>query len=311
MLDLIIVGGGPAGLYSATLSSLHGLNAILIEGLSSLGGQLSALYPEKDIVDLPGFSKITAQGYINELINQNNAQKNPTPLKVDETVLSFKKIENGYEITTNKDTYQTKTILFASGMGVFSPRKIGLENEDLFTNISYSINDSSRFNNKNVIILGGGDSAVDYANMLSSKAKKVTIIHRREDFRAQTSSVKKLEENKVNILKPYSVKSLSKEDATIITIVNQDNELKLPFEELIVSYGLISKTCEFPLEIKNNGFIVNRFHMTSQENVFAIGNACYYEGKVKNITAALGEAVIAITKIDQIIHPNKNIPVHF
>ena len=75
MLDLIIVGGGPAGLYSATLSSLHGLNAILIEGLSSLGGQLSALYPEKDIVDLPGFSKITAQGYINELINQNNAQK--------------------------------------------------------------------------------------------------------------------------------------------------------------------------------------------------------------------------------------------
>ena len=178
MLDLIIVGGGPAGLYSATLSSLHGLNAILIEGLSSLGGQLSALYPEKDIVDLPGFSKITAQGYINELINQNNAQKNPTPLKVDETVLSFKKIENGYEITTNKDTYQTKTILFASGMGVFSPRKIGLENEDLFTNISYSINDSSRFNNKNVIILGGGDSAVDYANMLSSKAKKVTIIHR-------------------------------------------------------------------------------------------------------------------------------------
>lgn len=118
MNDIIIIGGGPVGIYASTLASLHGLNGLLIEGLHNLGGQLSSLYPEKDIVDLPGFKSITAQGFINELLNQNNNLTNKLDTHINETFLNYEKKEDYFIIKTNKNEYQTKTILLVSGMGV-------------------------------------------------------------------------------------------------------------------------------------------------------------------------------------------------
>ena len=225
MNDIIIIGGGPVGIYASTLASLHGLNGLLIEGLNNLGGQLSSLYPEKDIVDLPGFKSITAQGFINELLNQNNNLTNKLDTHINETFLNYEKKEDYFIVKTNKNEYQTKTILLVSGMGVFAPRKIGLENENQFKNIIYSMQNKNLYKDKEMVILGGGDSAVDWANTLSSICKKVTIIHRRDEFRAKEEAVKQMSINNVNILKPYQVKALKGDNdiAQELIITNNDN----------------------------------------------------------------------------------------
>lgn len=313
MKDLVIVGAGPIGIYAGTLASLHGLNAVLIEGQEEVGGQLTALYPEKDIVDLPGFKRITAKGFIDELMSQFNSEDNKTELLINEQVKNFEKVDDYYKVTTSKQVIETKCILLTTGMGIFTPRKIGLENEDSFDNIIYSLKDKSQYKDKVVAILGGGDSAVDWALMLSEIAKQVYIIHRRNDFRAQSSSVDALDQKGVIKLTPYNVtKLIGEKSVKTIEITDNNKESKtLDVDAIFVNYGMIPAPSSFPVEKIGTAIKVGACYQTSLENVFAIGNIISYEGKVKNITAGLGEAVIAITKIDQIIHPNKNIPVHF
>ena len=300
MNDIIIIGGGPVGIYASTLASLHGLNGLLIEGLNNLGGQLSSLYPEKDIIDLPGFKSITAQGFIDELLKQNNNLTNKLDTHINETFLNYEKKEDYFIVKTNKNEYQTKT-------------KIGLETENQFKNIIYSMQNKNLYKDKEMVILGGGDSAVDWANTLSSMCKKVTIIHRRDEFRAKEEAVKQMSINNVNILKPYQVKALKGDNdiAQELIITNNDEETSIHFDYLFVNYGLISTPIKCDLQTLLGAYKVDTSMMTSEQNIFAIGNACQYLGKVKNITCGLGEAVIAITKIDQIINPNKNIPIHF
>lgn len=315
MEDIIIIGGGPVGLYAATLASLHTLKGILLEGMDTLGGQLTSLYPEKDIIDLPGINRVRAGDYIKDLIAQTMNKPNHFDLHVHEEVKEVKTIENGYEVVTNKASYQTRFILITTGMGKFTPRKINLPNEDEFSNIYYSVPSKENFINKRVAILGGGDSAVDVANMLSDVALEVSIVHRRNDFRAQAHSVDLLKEKRVKVYKPYLIKSLEGTDGKVnkltISHLEVERDDVLPVDAIIVQYGITSSPSIFPVKTNKLGIEVNNFFETSLPNVYAIGNSCYYEGKVKNLTCGFGEAVIAITKIDQLLNPTKNIPVHF
>ena len=314
MEDIIIIGAGPIGLYAGTLASLHNLKGIIFESLSNVGGQLTSLYPEKAIIDLPGFKSILAKDYIDNLLSQQQCSSTPLPIHLNEKVISYTKKDDYFIINTTLSSYETKTILICTGMGSFEPRKAGLENEDKLKNVIYSITEKNKYRDKKIAILGGGDSAIDWAITLKDIAKEVSIIHRRGDFRGQSSSVDLMIEKGVKIYKPYLVKSFNGTDnATSITLTNigLTEEINIDVDYIFVNYGLVTSPCAFNLENKNNTFITNSYFMTSENNIFAIGNAAYYEGKVKNITSGLGEAVIAITKIDQIIHPNKNIPVHF
>lgn len=314
MEDIIIIGGGPIGIYASTLASLHGLKGILIEGLHTLGGQLTSLYPEKDIIDLPGFSKITAQGFIDELIKQQESSPNPLSVKLNEQVESFIKKEEHYIIKTSKQEYITKTILFATGMGVFKPRPIGLENEEKYSNIIYSLKEKELLKNKNVVILGGGDSAVDWANNLTGIASNISLIHRREDFRAKESAVKQMHQNGVKVYKSCTVSSLNGENNILksITVTNNKGDAQtLNLDYLFVNYGVITSLTNFNLDSDKNSFIVNSDMSTSLEGVYAIGNACTYLGKVNNIASGLGEASTAIMQIDTLLNPSKHIPSHF
>ncbi|MDD7382476.1 MAG: NAD(P)/FAD-dependent oxidoreductase [Bacillales bacterium] len=315
MDDIIIVGAGPIGLYGATLAALHLLKGRVIEGSTNVGGQLSSLYPEKAIVDLPGFASISAQGFIDKLMKQYEDNVNKLPLHLNETVLSFEKKDSYYLVTTSKGTYETKCILLTTGMGSFSPRKTGLANEDNKNNIIYSISSSSLYKGKDMVILGGGDSAVDWAIALKEVAASVTIVHRREEFRAQSSSVEKMERLGVNVLKNQAVISLNGEGDNLKSITIKSNadgkEQTIPLDFLFVNYGQVTTKDSFEVEKLNNLIVTKDNYQTSLENVFACGNIITYPGKVKNITCGLGEVVVAITKIDQIINPNKNIPIHF
>ena len=315
MDDIIIVGAGPIGLYGATLAALHLLKGRVIEGSTNVGGQLSSLYPEKAIVDLPGFASISAQGFIDKLMKQYEDNANKLPLHLNETVLTFEKKDSYYLVTTSKGTYETKCILLTTGMGSFSPRKTGLANEDNKDNIIYSISSSSLYKGKDMVILGGGDSAVDWAIALKEVAASVTIVHRREEFRAQSSSVEKMERLGVNVLKNQAVISLNGEGDNLESITIKSNadgkEQTIPLDFLFVNYGQVTTKDSFEVEKLNNLIVTKENYQTSLENVSACGNIITYPGKVKNITCGLGEVVVAITKIDQIINPNKNIPIHF
>lgn len=315
MDDIIIVGAGPIGLYGASLAALHLLKGRVIEGSTNVGGQLSSLYPEKAIVDLPGFASISAQGFIDKLMKQYEDNVNKLSLHLNETVLSFEKKDSYYLVTTSKGTYETKCILLTTGMGSFSPRKTGLANEDNKNNIIYSITSSFLYKGKDMVILGGGDSAVDWAIALKEVAASVTIVHRREEFRAQSSSVEKMERLGVNVLKNQAVISLNGEEDKLESITIKSNadgkEQTIPLDFLFVNYGQVTTKDSFEVEKLNNLIVTKENYQTSLENVFACGNIITYPGKVKNITCGLGEVVVAITKIDQIINPNKNIPIHF
>lgn len=314
MEDIIIIGCGPIGLYGATLSALHKLKGIVIESLDQVGGQLTSLYPEKDIIDAPGFKSIKAKDYIKSLYEQYSSNENKLPIHLNESVVDIKKCEDYYIVTTSKTNYQTKCIVITTGMGMFSPRLIGLENEKEFSNILYSCNDVSIFKDKDVIVLGGGDSAIDLSLLIKPHSKNTTIIHRRNDFRGQESSVDKMKEIGVNIIKNHNVVSLNKEkDRTYLTIINNETKEtnKVNFDYLLVQYGQIPSKDNFPVEKENNLIKVSSYYQTSLENIFACGNIATYEGKVKNIATGLGEISLIITRIDQIINPNKNIPIHF
>lgn len=314
MEDLIIIGAGPIGLYGATLAALHNLKGKIIESSSKVGGQLSSLYPEKNIIDLPGFTKIIAEDFINNLEKQFYANPNHLELKLNENVINFEKINDVIYVYTNKETYQTKCLLITSGMGLFTPRKIGLENEEKIPNIIYNIETKESLIGKDVIILGGGDSAVDWALLLEEVANKVTIIHRRNDFRAQSGSVEKMDNSSIDVLRNKSILEIKNDNNKCILTIedNSTKEIKSLISDVVfVQYGQIPSKDNFPLNKTNNLIEVKEAYETSLENVFACGNICIYPNKVKNITAGLGEVTTAITKIDQIINPTKNIPIHF
>ncbi len=314
MKDLIIIGAGPIGLYSGVLAKLHSLDFLIIESQQEVGGQLIALYPEKNIIDLPGFKGITAKEFINQLLNQLD-DSSFAHLKLGESVLGFEKKDNHYLINTSKGFFEAKTILICSGMGLFSPRKIGLANEDDFSNILYSLPSKNLLSQKRVVILGGGDSAVDWALALNEITKECSIVHRRNEFRAHDNQVQQMKQSSINIFTPFVVSSLNGNDGTLKSLVieNVENhELEtLECDYLFVNYGMIPSKDNFPVKKRNGLIVTNAFFETSMPNIYAIGNIVDYVGKVKNITCGLGEAVIAITKIDQVLNPTKNIPIHF
>ena len=313
MNDIIIIGCGPIGLYGATISALHSLKGLVIESLDVAGGQLTSLYPEKDIVDLPGFEVIKAKDFVSNLMKQHDRNENKLPIHFNEKVIDIQKKDDYYLIKTDKDEYETRTIVITTGMGSFSPRPIGLPNESEFKNIAYSCSDSSIYKDKDVVILGGGDSAVDLSLLIKPVSKSTTIIHRRKDFRAQDSTVQEMSKIGVNVLTNKGVASLEGNKRMNLHII--DNETKeeevITCDNILVQYGQIPSKDNFPVEKVNNLIVVKEFYETSLPNVFACGNIVEYKGKVKNITSGLGEITTIITKIDQIINPNKNIPIHF
>src|SRR5699024_6903540 len=172
--------------------------------LPQLGGQLAALYPEKNIYDVAGFPSITAQGLVDQLDKQMEVF-NPT-IVLDEPVEKVEKQkDDSFKLTTTKGVHRSKTIIITAGNGVFLPRKLKLEDCEKYenTNLQYQVNNMEQYKDKNVLLLGGGDSAVDWALMLEPIAKKVTLAHRRDDFRAHEQSVSQLKESSVDILTPF------------------------------------------------------------------------------------------------------------
>ncbi|TCS96896.1 NAD(P)/FAD-dependent oxidoreductase [Hazenella coriacea] len=308
--DITVIGGGPAGLFAAFYAGMRKASVTLIESMPQLGGQLSALYPEKYIYDIAGFPKVTAQDLVNNLIEQ--CQLFQPKVYLEEKVIKVtKKEERFFEIITNKQTHRSKSVIITAGCGAFEPRKLAVPDADRFesTNLHYFVSDKQKFAGKDVLIAGGGDSAVDWALMLEPIAKSVTLIHRREKFRAHEHSVELLQKSSVQVITPREISELIGEthiEKAIICDPKKETCEELHVDEVIVSFGFVSSLGpiqEWGLEIEDGSIRVNTKMESNIPGIFAAGDIATYPGKVKLIAVGFGEAPTAVNNAKQYIDP--------
>ena len=317
--DITIIGGGPAGLFTAFYGGMRQASVKIIESLPQLGGQLSTLYPEKYIYDVAGFPKVRAQELINNLKEQMAKFEPATAL--EQSVEKLEKLEDGtIKLTTDKEVHHTKTVIITAGNGAFQPRRLELESAAQYEgkNLHYFIDDLNQFAGQKVAVLGGGDSAVDWALMLEPIAEQVTIVHRRDKFRAHEHSVENLQNSKVDIKTPYVPTELIGDGNSISQIVlkdaNSDETVNVDVDSVICNFGFVSSLGpikEWGLEIEKNAIVVNSKMETTIPGVYAAGDICTYDGKVKLIATGFGEAPTAVNNAKSYMDPKaKTQPLH-
>lgn len=313
MKDLMIIGAGPVGLYAGFCAGLRKLDATVIESSYEIGGQLT-LYQEKDILDVPGFVSIKAKDLSDALYQQFQTYRDTVSLHTGEDVLEIDKKDGYFEIITNQHTYQSKKVLIANGGGKFSPRLVeGLEAD----NVYYHICNVERFRGQNVAVLGGGDSAVDWAIALLNEAKSVTLVHRREEFRAHQSSLDMFKERGGKILANHVVWEYVMHDQQVSglkLLCNADQcERQLKIDAVCIFFGLTKSKVDYApwqVEFDLKGIRVNQAMESSVEGIYAVGNAASYDGKQDMLTSGFGEVVTAIGAINYAIHPEQKVPMY-
>lgn len=317
--DVTIVGGGPAGMFAAFYAGLRELNAQLIESLPQLGGQVSALYPEKEILDVAGYPQIEGQHLIDQLTDQ--MEQAPIEKYLNQTVDNVEKVTGGFKITTKQRVSYSKTVVIALGNGAFSPRKLAVDNVEQFEDhqLFYAVTHRDDFKNQRILIAGGGDSAIDMALMLEPVASEVHLMHRREKFRGLEHEVTKLKQSDVILELPYLLKEVTEnEDHSLhLTMkkMRSDDEKELDVDDVIVNYGFTSDnkaltSWSLGLEQERHDIVVDSNMQTSVGGVYAIGDGINYPGKIKLIASAFGEAPTAINAVAKQLYPDRHAPVH-
>ncbi|WP_339161946.1 NAD(P)/FAD-dependent oxidoreductase [Siminovitchia sp. FSL W7-1587] len=317
--DMTIIGAGPAGLFTAFYAGMRNSTVKIIESLPQLGGQLAALYPEKYIYDVAGFPKVKAIDLVNNLKEQ--LQLFDQTICLGQSVQNVEKLEDGtFKLTTDKEIHYTKAIIITAGIGAFQPRRLELQEAEHYEgkNLHYFVDDMKKFEGKRVVILGGGDSAVDWALMLEPIAEKVTLIHRRDKFRAHESSVEQLKASTVEVITPFAAADMICDEEAVRKIIIQEvrgeavKEIEL--DELICNYGFVSSLGpikEWGIDIKKNSIVVNSKMETNIPGIYAAGDVTTYEGKVKLIATGFGEAPTAVSNAKAYIDPKARVqPMH-
>ncbi|NNU84360.1 NAD(P)/FAD-dependent oxidoreductase [Geobacillus sp. BMUD] len=319
MYDVTIIGGGPTGMFAAFYGGLRQMKVKIIESLPQLGGQLAALYPEKYIYDVAGFPKVRAQELVNQLKEQMGLFS-PT-VCLNESVDALEKQEDGtFKLVTNKQIHYSKTVIITAGNGAFQPRRLEIESASRYEgkNLHYFINDLEQFSGKRVLVCGGGDSAVDWSLMLEPIAASVTIVHRRDKFRAHEHSVEQLMKSRVHVKTPFvPVELVGDEQAirqVVLEHVKEGTKETIDVDAVIVNYGFISSLGpikNWGLAIDKNAIKVNSRMETNIPGVYAAGDICTYDGKIKLIACGFGEAPIAISSAKTYIDPTARMqPAH-
>ncbi|HLR71505.1 MAG TPA: NAD(P)/FAD-dependent oxidoreductase [Pseudogracilibacillus sp.] len=313
--DITVIGAGPAGLFTAFYGGMRQASVKIIESLPHTGGQLTALYPEKYIYDVAGFPKVRAQELVDNLEEQ--LKLFDSTLVLGQSVEVVEKLDDGtFKLTSqNNDVHYTKVIIITAGNGAFEPRRLNIKGSEQFegNNLHYFINDMNQFKNQQVAILGGGDSAVDWALMLEPIAEKVTLIHRRNAFRAHEASIQQLKDSTVEILTPFvptDVEGDDKIDRLVLQETRGEKIMKLDVDSVICNYGFISRLgpiANWGLDIERNSIIVNSKMETNIEGIYAVGDINTFEGKVKLIATGFGEGPTAVNNAMQYLNPKARI----
>jgi thioredoxin reductase (NADPH) len=308
--DLTIVGGGPTGLFAAFYAGLRGMRTLMLDALPELGGQLAVLYPEKYVYDVPGFPKILAKDLVKQLVQQ--AMQYEPDVRLEEQVTNLEPTgDRRMTISTTKGEYQTKAVLIAAGVGAFAPNKLDapgiakLEGKGIY----YFVKSKQDFAGKRLLIIGGGDSAVDWALNLQDTAQEITLIHRRDQFRAHEGSIKAMYESRANILTFWELKEVQGDDKVeAVTIFNNQTgeERTVPMDAVLLMLGFkadLGPIKNWGLSLEKRSLKVDARCATSMPGVYAAGDIAASEIKLDLIAVGFGQAAVAVNAIKTYIDP--------
>ncbi len=323
--DVAIIGAGPVGIFAAFQAGMLEISPIVIDVLPEIGGQCTALYPEKPIFDIPAFPSVSGADLIDNLESQAKPF-NPTYL-LGHRVLRLEKTTDGFILVTDKDVnIFAKSIIIAAGCGAFTPNRPPLENLEEFegTSVFYSVKKKQDFTGKRIVIAGGGDSAVDWAIGLYDLAEHIYLVHRRDKFRAIPANLTKLQElaakanSKLEFVTPYQLSGLEGKNGILENVLVKDFDEKekslkanclLAFFGSAMDMGSIT-TWGLNMDEFNRHILVNQSDMsTNIKGVYAIGDVAHYEHKLKLILTGFAEAASACHASYKIVHPDK--ALHF
>ena len=316
--DIIIIGAGPTGLFAVFEAGLLKLKCHLIDALPQPGGQCSELYPKKPIYDIPAYPEILAGDLTDKLLEQ--CKQFEPGFTLGERAETIDKQEDGsFIVTTNKGTqHKAPVVAIAGGLGSFEPRKPLIDNIVDFEDkgVEYMIKEPEMYRGKDVVIAGGGDSALDWSIFLADVAKSVTLVHRRNEFRGHLDSVEKVQELKnlgrINLITPAEITAIngnSKLESVEIT-KKDEKPFILETNHFIPLFGLSPKLgpiANWGLEIEKNAIKVNNAldYQTNIPGIFAIGDVNTYPGKLKLILCGFHEATLMCQAAYKIINPGK------
>lgn len=315
--DILIIGAGPTGLFTVFEAGLLQLKCHLIDSLPIPGGQCAEIYPKKPIYDIPSHPEILAGDLVEKLLQQIKPFQPGYTL--GEVAISLEKTEdNQYIVTTDKGTrHCAPVIAIAGGLGSFEPRKPPIKDLEFYENkgVEYMIKDPEKFRNQNVVIAGGGDSALDWTLFLEGIASSVTLLHRRNEFRGALDSVEKVQQLKnqgrIQLLTPAEVIQIEGTEKVESLLINHNGEeIKKICDAFIPLFGLTPKLgpiADWGLEIEKNAIKVDNSldYQTNLPGVYAIGDVNTYPGKLKLILCGFHEATLMCQSAFQRIYPEK------
>ncbi len=314
-LDITIIGAGPVGLFAAYYAGLRALRAKVIDSLPKVGGQLISLYPKKNIYDVAGFPKILAEELVQNLLTQ--AMEYHPEICLEQRIQKLEYADGNLIrlATENGIQHLTRTAIISAGTGSLIPRRLELPSVEKYVDhgLTYVVLDPEEYRGKKVLVVGGGDTALDWALALKDIAKETTLIHRSGKFAAHEDSVRKVFGSHVRTFTHTELKAIHGDGrVTGATIFNRekDEELTLELDAIIVCIGFtpnLGALKEWGLEIEKHSIKVNTRMETNLPGVYAVGDVVDYPGKVKLIVTGFGDAAVAVCHAAHRINPQLKI----
>jgi ferredoxin/flavodoxin---NADP+ reductase len=307
--DILLVGAGPTGLYGAYCAGFRGLRTVVVDGLPQPGGQISALYPEKEILDVAGLPRVRGRDFVAALLGQAG-RYGPEYLLGRQAVALGRDDEGRPEvILSDGQVVRAGAVILTAGIGTFTPRKLPAGEEYLGRGLSYFVTDPNAHTGQNVLVVGGGDSAVDWALALEPIAKSVTLVHRRSAFRAHAANVTAVTEGGTQIVTDAEVEALTGEAGLRLAHVRvRGEEVPRVFEvdSVIAALGFVSNLgplADWGLRLRGRSILVDSRMRTSLDRVYAAGDVTEYEGKVRLMSVGFGEVATAVNNAAVALDP--------
>jgi ferredoxin/flavodoxin---NADP+ reductase len=308
--DLLVIGAGPTGLFATYYAGFRGMRVAVVDSLPELGGQITAMYPEKQILDVAGFPSVKGRELVEGLVEQASAAE-PTYL-LERTASTLVQDDDGVTVGLDDGTeVRAGAVLITAGIGKFSPRPLPAGEGWLGRGLEFFVPSFQPYAGKDVVIVGGGDSAFDWALHLEPVAQSVTLVHRRDAFRAHQRTVAAVQASRVEIVTRAEVSAIHGNGTVESVDITVDGETTTrPAQAIVAALGFVADLGpiqQWGIEVEKRHVVVDSAMRTSLSRVFAAGDVTEYLGKVRLIAVGFGEAATAVNNAAVVIDPSAHV----
>jgi ferredoxin/flavodoxin---NADP+ reductase len=315
--DITIIGGGPTGLFAAFYAGMRGSSCRIVDSLPELGGQLMALYPEKYIFDVGGYPKVLAKDLAKNLVRQ--AMQFDPQVVLDQQVRTLEWKDDHFILECSTGMFRSRSIVIAGGKGAFEPMKLPCPGYDdfMYRGVEFAVRDPESFRGKRVVVVGGGDSALDFVLMLKDAAASMTLVHRRDGWRAHAATVDQMESaaaaGEIDLRTFHEVRTIvgdERIEQVVIFDNRTDEDTEIPCDVVISCLGFkpdLGPIKNWGLDVDKNRILVDRQMGTNVPGIYAAGDIVDYEGKLDLIATGFAEAAVAVNNAVHFVDPSARV----